>query len=221
MRKQVITALTVIGAASITAVGVSAQGDRATESVPSAPTVYIAQLKPLNSDAASTHTSGIARFTVRGDSLTISINVRNAPANMTHLQHFHGFTDGRDATCATQDADANHDGVVDLMETEPMSGTTMVPFTADPVSMEVVTDSYPKSNAGGSYRYTKTVSLSALEKAFAEKFSGQKLDLTHRVVYIHGVPSDTKLPSTAASLGTIPAQVTLPIACGKIEAVNR
>ncbi len=218
MRAQVPTALLLAAITSLATASASAQNSHAGDSAPS---VYIAQLHPLNSDVAGDHASGIARFTVRGDSLTISINVRNAPANMEHLQHFHGFTDGRDATCATKDADANKDGVVDLMETEPLSGTTMVPFTADPVSMEVVTDSYPKANAGGSYHYTKTVSLSALEKAFAEKFSGQQLELDHRVVYVHGVPSGTKLPSTAASLGTIPAQVTLPIACGKIEAVGR
>ena len=209
MRKQVSTAFLVLGAACMAAVTAPAQSSRLPES---APKVYIAHLQPVNSKVTGEHTSGIARLTVRGDSLTISIDVRNAPANTAHLQHFHGLTNGSNATCATQDADANNDKVVDLMETEPMSGTTMVPFTDDPVSMEVVTDAYPKADAKGSYRYSKTVSLSALEKAFSEKFSGQQLDLDHR---------GTKLPSTAASLGTIPAQVTLPIACGKIEAVNR
>jgi len=38
-------------------------------------------------------------------------------------------------------------------------------------------------------------------------------------VYIHGVLPNTKLPASVASLGTIPAQVTLPIACGKIERI--
>jgi len=218
MNTRVFTAFLAIAIACVTATSASAQSGDANKAVPK---VYIAHLQPLNSKTTGKQTAGIARFTVRGDSLTISINVRNAPADMTHLQHFHGFTDGRDAACATQDADANHDDVVDLMETEPMSGTTMVPFTDDPVSMVVVTDAYPKADASGSYQYSKTVSLSALEKAFTEKFSGQQLALDHRVVYIHGVPADTKLPSTAASLGTIPAQVTLPIACGKIEAVNR
>jgi hypothetical protein len=37
------------------------------------------------------------------------------------------------------------------------------------------------------------------------------------VVFIHRVPSATKLAASVASLGPIPAQVTLPIACGKIE----
>lgn len=72
------------------------------------------------------------------------------------MQHFHGFTDGRNATCAKAAADTSHDGIVDLLETEPTSGTTMVPF-----------------------------------------------------------------PTSVASLGTIPAQVTLPIACGKIEVVRQ
>lgn len=227
MRSSVAHVMMVAGALCTTAAGVVAPGAAAQSShgsngaIDSAPRIYIARLHPLNAGAAGSRTSGVARFTVNGDSLTISINVQNAPPNMEHLQHFHGFTDGRDATCPAKSADSNDDGVVDLIETEATSGTTMVPLTADPVSMEIVTDSYPKANAGGAYRYSKTVSLSTLEKAFSDKFGGQPLDLAKRVVYIHGVPSDTKLPSTSASLGTIPAQVTLPIACGKIEAVNR
>jgi hypothetical protein len=45
------------------------------------------------------------------------------------------------------------------------------------------------------------------------------LDLDRRVVFIHGVPAATALPASVQSLGTVPAQVTLPIACGKIGRV--
>jgi hypothetical protein len=218
MRTKISVGLLLAGAACVAAASGAAQSSQGKTS---AARVYVAQLHALNSKATGKKVTGTARFTVRGDSLTIAINVQNAPAGIEHLQHFHGFTDGRDATCAAPSADVNHDGVVDLIETEPTSGTTMVPFTDDPVRMEIVTDTYPKANSGGAYHYSKTVSLSALEKAFSEKFSGQTLDLGQRVVYIHGVPSDTELPSTAASLGTIPAQVTIPIACGKIEAAGR
>ena len=34
---------------------------------------------------------------------------------MMHLQHFHGFKDNRDATCPTEAADVNHDGIIDLI----------------------------------------------------------------------------------------------------------
>jgi hypothetical protein len=59
--------------------------------------------------------------------------------------------------------------------------------------------------------------MKALKDAFAAKFPGQQLDLDRRVVFLHGVPTSTKLPATVASLDDIPAQVTLPIACGEIK----
>jgi hypothetical protein len=169
----------------------------------------------MNAKVTGRRTSGEARFTVKGDSLTISIKVKDAAPGLTHWQHFHGFKDNRDATCATPAADNNRDGIVGLIETEPASGTTMVPFIEDPVSMNVAEGTYPKASADGTYEYQRTVSLQALSAAFAKAFDGSKLDLDRRVVLIHGTPNT--LPKSVASLGPIPAQVTLPIACGTIE----
>jgi hypothetical protein len=183
--------------------------------------VYVAELHPLNADIAASDTIGKARFTVRGDVLTITIDVKGAPPDIEHWQHFHGFKDGRVATCPTAAADANHDGVIDLIETEAMSGTTMVPFNGAPAAMQIPTETYPKASAKGSYSYEKTVSLKALQAAFAVAFGGQDLALDRRVVFIHGVPATTKLPASVVSLGSIPASVTLPIACGKIERAAR
>lgn len=181
-------------------------------------TVYVAQLHPMNAKVTGLQTSGEARFTVQGDKLTISVNVKGAAPGITHWQHFHGFKDNRDATCATQAADANRDGIIDLIETEPASGTTMVPFIDDPVSMNVAEGMYPKASAAGTYEYRSTISLEALSAAFSKAFDGSKLDLDRRVVLIHGTAK--VLPGSVASLGPIPAQVTLPIACGTIERVS-
>ena len=177
--------------------------------------VYVAQLHPMNPKATGHRTTGEARFTVQGDSLTINVKVKDAAPGITHWQHFHGFKDSRDASCAAQSADKNGDGIVDLIETEPASGTTMVPFIDDPVSMNVAEGAYPKAAADGTYEYRQTVSLEALTAAFSKDFDGAKLDLDRRVVLIHGTPNT--LPKSVASLGPIPAQVTLPIACGIIE----
>lgn len=182
---------------------------------------YVAKLHPLNSRVTGLKTAGEARFVVSGDQLKISIDARHLPPGMMHLQHFHGFADNHQATCPTDAADVNGDGIIDLIETEPMAGTTMVPFHADPVSMQIVNDTYPKASAKGGYDYRKTVSLSALTTAFEKTFHSTALDLDRRVVFIHGVPPSTTLPGTVASLGTIPAQVTLPIACGEIVRVSR
>jgi hypothetical protein len=86
--------------------------------------------------------------------------------------------------------------------------------------MEVATNTYPKASADGSFQYQKAISLSALTAAFVKAFGDRELDLDRRVVFVHGVPSAANFPAVA-SLGAVPAQVTLPIARGKIERVAR
>lgn len=206
-------------AASVCSAGAFAGAQTTHAKLPSE--VYVAHLHAMNSKASGHEAMGVALFTVKGDTLTISVKAHGLPPGIMHMQHIHGFTNGNAASCPAENADVNGDGYVDLHETEAASGTTMVPLSGSPANMEIATDTYPKASAEGAYHYKETVSLKALEAAFAKAFPGQKLDLAHRVVYIHGVLPTTKLPSSVASLGTVPAQVTLPIACGKIERVER
>jgi hypothetical protein len=206
--------LTFAAIACVLAVPADAQKSRGDHP---AKVVYTAELHPMNAAVTKLQTTGEARFTVVGDSLTISVDVKGAPPDVIHWQHFHGFKDERRASCATASADTNDDGIVDLIETEPASGTTMVPFIADPVSMQVAEGKYPKASSQGTYEYRTTVSLPALDAAFGMAFVGSKLDLDRRVVLIHGVAAAATLPTSVASLGPIPPQVTLPIACGRIE----
>lgn len=187
----------------------------------SSDTVYVAHLQPVNTSITGGKTTGEARFEIKGDSLIISVKVEGAPPGIIHWQHFHGFKDDHAANCPAQSADANGDGIIDLIETEPAAGTTMVPFDEAPAAMDVAHGTYPTASEKGAYDYHKTVSVKALTAAFEKAFDGQKLDLDRRVVFIHGVPADTKLPSSVASLGPVPAHVTLPIACGKIERVKK
>ena len=82
-----------------------------------------------------------------------------------HLQHYHGFIDGKDATCPTAASDANGDGYIDLVETEPTSGTTMLPFHAHPATLEIANDTYPVADKSGAAHYTHTDDVAALDKA--------------------------------------------------------
>lgn len=182
--------------------------------------IYEAQIQSLNSNVTNLQTSGKARFVIDGNKMHITIDIKNVPPAIEHWQHFHGFTDEGIATCASESEDVNGDGIIDVVETETVSGTTMVPFNKLPAEMDIPTDTYPVADDNGSYHYEIDVSLDDLESAFANAFGGSELNLDSRVIYIHGVPSDTNLPETVASLGDIPAHVTLPIACGKIEIVK-
>jgi hypothetical protein len=204
--------LTAAGAAGLPAVA-GAQDDQSNAA-------YVAHLSALNTTVTGLKAVGEATFTMKGDSLTIAVNASGLPKDIEHWQHFHGFTDGRQATCPAKAADANGDGIIDVVETGVAAGTTMVPFSGDPVSMDVPHGTYPRASATGTLQYKQTVSLSALQTTFAKTFDGQKLDLDRRVVFIHGIPAASKLQASVASLGPIPAQVTLPIACGKIIRVK-
>jgi len=182
---------------------------------------YKAELSSLNVKTTGSKASGEATFTISGDRLRIRVTAKDVPPNLEHLQHFHGFAKGdRTSRCPAARDDKNGDGVIDMVETEPVAGTTMVPLHDDPVSMAVVNDTYPKAGADGSYSYEETVSLKALKAAFIKMFPGQNLDFDRRVVFLHGVPTTTKLPATVGSLDHIPAQVTLPIACGEIRRIG-
>lgn len=184
--------------------------------------IYAAQLRAVNSDISGAPTGGIAHFRIRGDKLTIRIVMQGVAPNIAHWQHLHGFTDDRIASCpigpaGLANADANRDGILDLAETAPGSGTTLVPLNAKPLAMDIAADTYPKASVHGTYTYKETLSLKALQAAFARSFNGARLELDRLVVYVHGVPADTRLPASVASAGSVPVQVSLPIACGKIK----
>lgn len=216
MKMPLVGAFVTAGIAALYAGSAAAQTTHASH--PST-TVYAARLHPLNTSVTGLESTGEATFTLRGDTLVISIEALHVPPGITHWQHFHGFKDDRAAMCPTEAADVNHDGLIDLIETEPMAGTTMVPFDDDPVALDIAHGTYPTASAAGTYHYRKNVSMKALTAAFANKFGDRQLDLDRRVVFIHGVLPASKLPASVASLGPVPAQVTLPIACGRIERV--
>ncbi|WP_076642480.1 hypothetical protein [Lactiplantibacillus plantarum] len=159
---------------------------------------YVANIVPLNAEGIGTAPHGTATFTETGNQLHVTIEMFDTPANTQHWEHFHGF--------------------VDLPETEPVSGTTMVPFDNAPHHMDVPNDNYPVADAQGHFAYEIDVPLGDLQAKFKEVFGTDDLELDKRVIYIHGVPQDLALPaSVAGEVGMYDAHVTLPIAVGKIE----
>jgi hypothetical protein len=180
---------------------------------------YEAELMPLNA-AVGGGAHGTAKLTIEGDALTIEAEVTGLSPGM-HMIHIHGFTTGdKRAACAGAAQDLNHDGIIDLAETEPVSGTTLIPFHDQPATLKIPSDKYPSANASGSFTYRETVSLKALDATLKTQFGIDRPHLTRRVIYVHGVPDSVKLPATVKSLPGVPASATLPVACGVIREVR-
>ncbi len=182
--------------------------------------VYRAELTSINEDVSGLSVSGTATITLRGDSMFIEVVASGLEPGMMHMQHYHGFTDGQEAECATMDEDVNGDEIVDLIETRAVSGVTLVPFNENPAELELTDQSYPTASEQGTITYSDTVVVSELLSSLSEKYGIDSLQLENRVVYLHGVSEDISLPETVESLPDVAPHMTLPIACGRLEEVD-
>ena len=97
MRKEILWSLAVAGCMCVCYASRAALADSDAVNA-----TYVAHLAGLNSKVTGSNASGEARFTVKGDALTIHIDMSGLPPGIMHLQHFHSFTDNRQAQCATQ-----------------------------------------------------------------------------------------------------------------------
>lgn len=187
-------------------------------------TIYVAELRPLNAgvqnnldpDPSTPYgvASGKALFRVVNGMLTAIVDATGTePAegafpDGTHPQHIHAAD-----RCPNSSADTNGDGIVDVIEGLPFYGPILVPLDGDISNTTSEIPTFPfGAGERGTFHYEASTSLSTLETALNEP-----INLASRHVVIHGVDLATPLPASVQSLPGLPAQVTLPVACGEIR----
>lgn len=181
---------------------------------------YTAEINSMNASLTDGEVTGRASFIVADGQLQITIMAKGLAASMMHLQHIHGFKMADKASsCPATDADINGDDIVDLIETHAASGVTLIPFNGAPAELVIKSSSYPVANEKGLITYRMSVSLDTLKSAIQDAYDIEELSLENRVIYLHGVSEGTALPESVQSLPGVPAQVTVPLACGEIEAL--
>ncbi len=181
--------------------------------------VYRAEIRPLNTDITGRNPQGTALFEVYKEEITVTVSLRDMPPGIPHMQHLHGFVDGREAQCPASDADVNNDGAIDLLETEAVMGLTLIPLHDEPAHL-AIQGTYPRAGQDGVLSYTQRIPREHLASALKTKHGLEELDLDDMVIVIHGVEPATLLPPSVKTLPGAPAQATLPIACGSLEEVE-
>lgn len=187
--------------------------------------VYEAELRPLNPSVNGQGVTGRAVLTVgtNGD-LTVEVDAGGLAVESPlgiHAQHIHGGPE-----CPTRADDANGDRIVDVIEGVPVYGPILVPLDGDLADLGSQIDSFPTATSAngrpafGEINYEATAAVSALEDALAAAGVDGGLALDTRHIVVHGIAASTELPETVQSLGGLPAQVTLPVACGEIRRVQ-
>lgn len=177
---------------------------------------FTATMKEMNPQLTDGNVSGQAILTVDSGLLHIDLIMKGLPAGM-RLAHIHGFMTDEVSTCPAATADTNGDGIIDLLETEPTAGTTLIPFNGDPAGLQILSDTYPVAGEDGLLVYDMTVPLDKLDGAMKDTYKIDDLTLGNRVIFVHGVAEGATLPDTVQSLPGVPATVTVPIACGEVR----
>jgi hypothetical protein len=189
--------------------------------------LYVAELHPLNAwvqqrldpDPRTPRgvTEGKAYFRVTNGTLTAVVDVKGAEPNDAplpeglHPQHIHAASQ-----CPPASADVNGDRIVDVIEGLPFYGAILVPLDGDISNTTSEIPTFPIATGDkGTYHYQASTSVATLEAAI-----GAPLALPTRHVVVHGVDVATPLPASVQSLPGLPAQVTLPVACGEIHEVR-
>jgi hypothetical protein len=178
---------------------------------------YSATLNPMNQNIPGNAAKGTVQIKTAGDEMDITLTGEGLTPDMMILAHIHGKPDGSKASCATQAADTNKDGFVDVIESEAVTGPPVIPLDGNPAKVDLKTKSYPKADKQGMIQYTKKVKLSELMKNLNKKEKMTTLNLENMVINLHGVSKNTKLPGTVKSEMKLPAWQTIPIACGEIK----
>ena len=198
-------------------------GPRAIEQQPNRG-IYRARLKLLNGKVGFRRPYLInakAKITVFGDKVHISVNAKGMHRG-THLQNiFLG------SSCPTIADDKNADSFIDINEGHSHFNKILIPLDGDLKTQSDGATFAPKANSFGDYHYSKWVSLKSMLTDLSSKdvdtseivvklSPGEGLNLAGKVIVIHGVPANTKLPDSVTTVAGVPSTASLPIACGVI-----
>lgn len=177
--------------------------------------VFVAELDALNNSGVD----GTATFRIEDGRFVATVQAAGMDA-VLHPQHIHAA-----AQCPTMALDRANDGdeILDVLEAVPAYGPILVPL--DNRLAEVMPGDFPQGNL---INYAQSVGLQELvttlrnfqapNAAFTGLGPNEELNLSSRTVVLHG--TSRNLPPSVQSIGGLPAQVTLPIACGRIVRVD-
>jgi Ca2+-binding RTX toxin-like protein len=174
---------------------------------------FFADLNELNNSEAE----GGALLLQRGNELTVITAARGAEAGQVHVQHIHGFEDGRDAKVPTLAQDDDRDGFIELAEGLDTYGPILLNLTTSP---EAGLAGFPNPT-GASFLFSQTYDLSDPSNGELAKLLDD-VSLSRREIVLHGksVLEGHGQGTVGEVDGTAGYKLVLPIASGEIRELS-
>ena len=174
---------------------------------------FFADLNELNNSEAE----GGALLLLKGDQLTVITAARGVEAGQVHVQHIHGFEDGRDAKVPTLAQDDDRDGFVELAEGLDTYGPILLNLTSSP---EAGLSGFPNPT-GTSFLFSQSYDLSDPSNGELAKLLDD-VSLSRREIVLHGtsVLEGHGLGTAGEVDGSAGYKLVLPIASGEIRELS-
>jgi len=178
---------------------------------------YTATFTPLNGSGVSG--GAVLAFDVETNTLTVIIAAKGVEANQPHIQHIHGFLDGRDAVTPDLSDDADGDGFVELLEGVPDYGGVLLNLTVnhdegsggDNGHSHGALEGFPTAPDGTIY-YVQSFQLPA-----GDLPASPELLLRHLVIHGMTVQPGAGAGTTGEVDGSGGYELVLPVAVAEIE----
>ena len=178
---------------------------------------YKAILRPYNFLVAGWIPSGMTDIKIQNGEIEVKSWLDDS-ANVVHMQNIHLGTE-----CPSMAQDTNNDGFIDFSETTKVAKNILIPLDADLSSQALGNDIYPKGN----FTYFQKASLLELMNDLRLKDDNphdyqvklptrESLNLEGRVIIITGA-MNKNLPYSVSTVNGMSRELSIPIACGKIE----
>ncbi len=189
--------------------------------------VLAAKLNAKNSkENLSGHQRGTAVIRIKGDRITAEIHATGLDPSIMHMAHIH-----KGDHCPSQVSDdANHDGILDVIEGLPAYGPVLVNFGANISSLaKSAMGGTPMANAAGVVHYKGSGSYSSLVNdlhnraamapgtGIAKLAPGEDFMPQMGVIVVHGIRASKALPAGTQTLTGSSPQMSLPVLCGRLH----
>jgi len=157
--------------------------------------------------------TGEIAIRIEGDLMRFDITAEGLAPDMMHMQYLIVSQSGDETQCPGS--------VEDLTSTEADNGTTAASGTTLRIplhmagTLDLQSDTYPRTNINGELQFSHVISLDSLRQSVRNEYQIQELDFTKYTFVIRGIP-DTQ-SSKASVRGSTGSVENTPVGCARLQ----
>lgn len=158
--------------------------------------------------------SGEIAMRIEGDLMRFTVSAEGLAPDLMHMQYLLVSQTGDETQCPGSEEEVERMGESNGSTTT--SGTTIrrIPLHMGPTTLNLESDTYPRTNANGELQFSRVVSLDSLRNAVRTEYNMQDLDFSKFTFVVRGIPGTQSSPDP---IGNAPGAQNIPVGCAKLQ----